>query len=139
MLPNKENFIYKFNSFLSFKTKYPLINMILNGGIWVKKIKLLKYLPIINKVCNYMIKYCSYHYTREEAKQKKIIDEIKDVNILDLIKKFYTIFKTLRPLVKRYDNINLEKGFNNLENESYLSNFCIDTNETNYEMVIAAI
>ena len=138
-LPNKENFIDRFNSNILNKTKYPIINMIINSRITNKNLKLLKYLPIINDLCNYIIKNYSYKYSREEAKQKNIFSEIKEEKYKLLINKFYKIYKKLRPYAKKYDCYNIANGFNNLENEPFLSNFCIDTHEINYGMVIASI
>ena len=138
-LPNKEDFINKFNYNLSNKSNYPITNMIINNKKYSKIIKLLKYLPIINDICNYMIKFCSYKYSREEAKQIKIENINLERDKKDLIKKFCKIYKQLRPYIKKFDNNDLDKGFNNLEKESYLSNFCVDIHENNYGMVLAGI
>ena len=137
-LPSKENFIKAFND-LKNKEKYPIINIIINNEELKKKLKLLQYLPITNEICNYMIKYCSFRYSREEAKKVNIENEIEDPDKKKLIKKFYKIYKIIRPYAKNFDCHNLETGFNNLENEPYLSNFCVDTNEVGYGMVLACI
>ena len=138
-LPNKDNFINKFNSNITNKNKYPITNLIINHRMFIKRLQLLQYLPVINEICNDMIKYCSYQYSREEAKQIKIENEIKEPNKKNLIEQFYVIYEKLRPQIKKFDCHDLNKGFNNLRSESYLSNFCVDTNEVNYGMIIAGI
>ena len=67
--PGKEHFIFKFNSKEKNKEKYPILNIIINNEALKEKLELMKYLPEINKICNYMINYVSFKYSREEAKK----------------------------------------------------------------------
>ena len=90
-----------------------------------------------------MINHCSYKYTRDSAKTMKINDteRLFDDKILD---KFIKIYEKLRPFVEAYECHEFidRKGdlyFNDLNNNKYYSNFCVDINEFNYGMVLTAI
>ena len=140
-LPSFEDFKKEFNYLENNKDKYPIINIILNKD---SEIKYLKYLPKINELCNYMINYCSYKFTRDEAKKKLIKEEIKDKE--ELINEFMNIFDELRKFVEQYEchNFNINKDdklCNSIKNEKnqYLSYFCVDIGEFNYGMVLASI
>ena len=137
-LPSFEDFKNEFNYVTENKDYYPIINFILNDISIIEK---LNYLPKINELCNYMIDYCSYKFTRDEANKKRIFDEIKDKE--DLINEFIDIFEELRPFVTHYEChiFSNNKMLNSLRNERdlYLSNFCVDIGEFNYGMVLASI
>ena len=140
-LPSFEDFKKEFYYYEKNKDNYPIINYILDDNSYIKY---LKYLPKINELCNYMISYCSYKYTREEANNIKISEEIKDKD--DLIEQFMDIYEELRPFVEHYEchifkNKEGINYFNSLKNEKhkYLSNFCVDIGEFNYGMVLASI
>ena len=140
-LPSLEDFKKEFYYNKNNKDYYPIINYILDDN---SPIKYLKYLPKINELCNFMINYCSYKYTREEANSIKIKDEIKDKD--DLINEFMDIYDELRKFVNNYEchKFENEKGhkyFNSLlkEKYQYLSNFCVDIGEFNYGMVLVSI
>ena len=140
-LPSFEDFKNEFNNIPNNKDYYPIINIILNDN---SNIKYLKYLPKINELCNFMIDYCSYKFTRDGANKKNVYDEIKDKD--DLINEFIVIFEELRPYVNEYGRFNFknEKGetlFNSLNNKKiqFLSNLCVDEGECNYGMVLAAL
>ena len=134
-LPSITDFKYKFEYFTKNKSKYPIINAILDKD---SHIKYLKYLPILNELCNYMIEYCSYKFTRDQANTTKIESEIEDKN--ELINKFIEIYGELRPFVNYYDSYIFEGQLMSLKNvENTLSNFCIDNNEFGYGMIIASI
>ena len=139
-LPDFNDFSNQFNSLEENKDEYPIINYILEPD---SNIKYLKYLPILNQVCNYMINHCSYKYTRDSAKTMKINDteRLFDDKTLD---KFIKIYEKLRPFVEAYECHEFidRKGdlyFNDLNNNKYYSNFCVDINEFNYGMVLTAI
>ena len=70
-------FIEKFNSSEENKKKYALINMLINKDSDVTKnaMKLQNLIPI-NKLVNLLINIYSYKISRDEAKQKKLKDEI---------------------------------------------------------------
>ena len=138
-LPKIKDFKKEFNSLDENSDNYPLINYILDEN---SNIKYLKYLPLINSLCNKMINYCSYRYSREEA--KKIDIRLEFPNLIEQINKFIEIYHTLRPLLKQIDCRQLHdmKGnlyFNDLINEPYLSNFCVDLGEFNYGYVLTGI
>ena len=138
-LPKIKDLKKEFNSLQENADNYPILNYMLNENSIIRN---LKYLPIINKLCNYIIKYCSYKFTREEARKIKIKEEIRDSD--ELINKFIEIYNKLRPLVKQIDcrelkNKEGELYFNELNNEQYLSNFCVDIGEFNYGYVLTGI
>ena len=138
-LPKLKKLKKEFNSLEENAENYPILNYILDENSIIRN---LKYLPTINNLCNYMIKYCSYKFTREDAKKIKIKEEIRDSD--ELIDKFIEIYNKLRPLIKQIDckelkNKNGELYFNDLSNEQYLSNFCVDIGEFNYGFVLTGI
>jgi hypothetical protein len=138
-LPNLEDFKKEFNSLEDNIEYYPIINFLLDEH---STIKYLKYLPKINSLCNYVINYCSYRYSRDEAKNLKIKEEIRTCD--ELIDKFIEIYKKLRPLIKQIDCHELKDKngnlyFNDLANNQYLSNFCVDIGEFDYGMVLTGI
>ena len=138
-LPKLEDFINDFNSLEENKEYYPIISYFIDKN---SNIRNLEYLTTINNLCNYMINFCSYRYTREEAKKIKIKDEIKTMD--DLIAKFIKIYSKLRPLINQIDCHELKDRngdllFNDLENNQNLFNFCVDIGEFNYGIVLTAI
>ena len=139
-LPSFDNFKNEFYYFEKNKEKYPIINYILDNN---SNIKYLKYIPKINELCNYMIDYCSYKFTRDNAKRILINEEIKDKE--KLINEFMDIYDELRPFVSNYESHSFKKGkennFNSLKEEKnkYIANFCVDIGELDYGMVLASI
>ena len=138
-LPQIESFKKEFNSLEENIDNYPIINYMIDKN---SKIKYLQNLPIINELCNYLINYCSYRFTRDEAKTISIKKEI--TNLDKEIDKFIKIYNKLRPLIQNYECHELKdkKGnlyFNNLIDNQYLSNFCVDIGEFDYGMVLTAI
>ena len=130
--PSKKNFITKFFKDDKNQLKYPIINSIIAEDEIYKRMRLLKYLPKINKFCNYMFNYVSFKYTRREAKNIKFEDAINDNEINLLLKDFISIYNEIRPYIKIYENnIDLSDKFNDLENNLYLSNLCVDSFEVN--------
>ena len=139
ILPELNDFEKEFNSLEENKELYPIINFFLDKN---SNIKYLKELPTINKLCNHVINYCSYKFSREEAKNKFIKNEIKNND--KLIDDFIEIYIKLRPVIKRYECHEFKDKhgnlyFNDLSNDQYLSNFCVDIGEFNYGMVLAAL
>ena len=137
--PSKDHFILKFNSKEHNKEKYPILNAIINNDILKKKLYLMKYLPKINKLCNYMINYVSFKYTREEANTILIKDEIKDREIISLLDKFIPIYKEIRPYVTQEGCHEFGELFLDLEDELYLSNLCVDSGKLGFGLVLLAI
>ena len=138
-LPKIKDFKKEFNSLEENSDNYPLINYILDEH---SNIKYLKYLPSINNLCNRVINYCSYRYSRQEAKKIDIREEF--ANLCEEIKEFIKIYNKLRPLIKQIDcrELHDKNGnlyFNDLINEQYLSNFCVDLGEFNYGYVLTGI
>lgn len=87
-----------------------------------------------------MFNYVSFRYTREEAKKIKFEDEINDEEINLLLKDFISIYKEIRPFIKKIgDNNDFVDKFNDLENNLYLSNLCLDSFEINYGYVLLEI
>ena len=138
-LPKLEDFKNDFNSLEENKEYYPIINYFLDEN---SNIKNLGNIHIFNNICNYMINFCSYRYSRDETKKIKIKDEIKTMD--EAIDKFIKAYNYLRPLIQQIDchelkDKNGDLFFNDLENNQYLFNFCVDIGEFNYGIVLAAI
>ena len=134
-----EDFKNNFNHYEKNKNSFPIIDNILNNN---SNIKYLQYIPKINELCNYMIDYCSYKFTRDEAQKLNIFEEINDKD--ELIFEFIKIYEELRPLVTNYENHNFDnnkgdKYFKYLKKNEYLANFCLDIGEFNYGMVLVSI
>ena len=138
-LPSQEHFIQKFNSKDRNKEYYPIINSIINNGAIYSKIELMKYLPKINKLCNYMLNFVSFKYSRDDAKRLKIKDVIKDEEILSLLKQFISIYKKIRPYIKQegcheFGDLYLEMN----EDSVLLSDLCVDSGEMGFGLVLLA-
>ena len=139
--PSKNNFISKFLKDYNNKLKYPIIYSIISEDEIYKEMRFLKYLPKINKFCNYMFNYVSFRYTREEAKKIKFEEVIFDEEIKLLLNDFIYIYKEIRPYIKKIGDSNKDFAdkFNDLENNLYLSNLCLDSFEINYGHVLLEI
>ena len=138
-IPGKEHFIKSFNSKEKNKEKYPILNSIINNKELQEKIKLMKNLPKINKLCNYMINYISFKYSREEAKKILVKEEIKDEEIYNLVKEFIKIYGEIRPYIKQEGCHEFGKLYFDLEKNLYLSNLCIDSGEMGFGLVLLAM
>ena len=139
-LPGKDHFITKFNSKEKNKENYPILNSIINNEILKKRIQLMKYLPKINKLCNKMIDYVSFKYSREEAKKILIKDEITDEEINDnLLNEFVSIYKKIRPYIKQEGCHEFGDLYQELDNNLYLSNVCVDSGEMGFGLVLLAM
>ena len=137
---NFENFKQKFESLEENKIYFPIINLILDKD-YNDRIKYLQYLPIINKVSNSVIDYCSYNISRDEANSKLKINDIKFDTIEEKdINNFIVAYQELRPLIEQYEcHVFENTDFNDLKKENYLSNFCVDIGDINYGMVLSSI
>ena len=139
-LPSVEDFTTQFKSLEENRENYPIINYILDKD---ENMKNLGYLPIFNQVCNTVINYCSYKYSRDDAK-KTVINKDKEIIDRKILDEFIESYQKLRPLVEQYDCFMFKDKegkmfFNDLKKDNYLSNFCPDVGEFNYGMVIASI
>ena len=127
-LPSKEDFILKFNSKEFNKKNYPIINSILNDEELQNKMRLMKYLPKINELCNYIINFVSYRFSREDAK-KKSIENLLDDNKNNLLKEFIPIYNEISQFLKQ----KLVNGFQKMEFEKLkLIDLCVDSNEKGF-------
>ena len=134
-LPSKEHFLSLFDSSDNFEDNYPMINKIINDKELKHREKLMKYLPKINELCNFMINFVSYKYSREEAKEKLVEKEIND-NKIELIKDFIPIYNEIRPyLSQHFGNKYLKMELNQLK----LADLCIDSSEDGYGYVLYTI
>ena len=138
-LPGKEHFILQFNSKEKNKEKYPILNIIINNDILKEKIELMKYLPTLNKVCNYMINYVSFKYSREEAKKILINGEINEEKISKLLDEFVLNYQKIRPFIKKQGSHEFNDLFIDLNNNLYLSNLCVDSRELGFGLILLAI
>ena len=85
-LYNFNSFTQKFNNSSDNKKKYPLINIIINKDSELTRNSMnMKNLANINKLSNLLLKIYSYKISREDAKSKKLKNELS--KILDDYKK----------------------------------------------------
>ena len=136
-MPSDEDFIGKFN--LQNKEEYPILDIIINNKSLKKRIKYLSYLPNFNKICNYMINFCSFKYSRDEAKKTQI-EEIKDDDILQSLKEFKDNYKDLMKYLKEEEEFELEEKYSEFRDNLYLSDLCPDiSGEKNYGTILLSI
>ena len=137
--PGKEHFIFKFNSIEKNKENYPILNTIINNNELKEKLNLMKYLPTINRLCNHMINYVSFKFSREEAKKILIKNEVRDGEILSLLDEFVPIYKKIRPFIKQQGCHEFGGLFLDLTDNLYLSNLCVDSGELGFGLVLLAM
>ena len=139
--PTIDDFKRQFSIIPNSEDKYPLLKIILTQDM--DKIELLKELPKLNKVANYLLEKCNFQYSRESANNTKIkteliYNEIKD-DLDDFIKSWYKI----RPIIENYGckqfKNNGVKYFTELNTSSPISHFFVDDGEFGHGMVLAAI
>ena len=138
-IPGKENFIKSFNSREKNKEIYPILNSIVNDEALQERIELMKNLPKINNLCNYIINYVSFKYSREEAKSILVNEEIKDEEINKLVKEFIKIYGEIRPYIKQEGCHEFGELYFDLEDNLYLSNLCVDSGEMGFGLVLLAM
>ena len=113
---NLDTFKQKFNSSSKNREKYALTNIIINKGEIYNNAEKLKNLKNINKLCNLLSLIYSYKISREDAQNKTLKDEIK--NIL----KYYNEMnndeiKDENEFIKEYIDPFIE-SWNNIKNQS---------------------
>ena len=100
----------------------------------------MKYIPKINKLCNYMINFVSFKYSREEAKSILVKDEIKEEDFTNTLQEFIQIYKKIRPYIKQQGCHEFGKLFLEMKEESILlSDLCVDSGEMGFGLVLYAI
>ena len=139
--PSQEHFIHDFNSKSKNKDKYPILNSIINGDTIHDHIKLMKYLPLINKLCNYMINFVSFKYSREEAKASLVSKEINDQEIINLIiNKFIPAYEIIRPYITQEGCHEFGNNYMKIDpNKVVLSDLCVDSGEMGFGLVLFAM
>ena len=138
--PSKEHFIKTFNSKEKNKGKYPILNSIINNEDIYWQIELMQYLPKINKLCNYMINYVSFKYSREEAKNILIKDSISDEDFQNLLQEFIPIYKKIRPHIKQEGCHEFGELYLEINEKSVsLSDLCVDSGEMGFGLVLLAM
>ena len=157
---NLETFIQKFNSSSKNKEKYALTHIIINKSEILNNIVMIKNLKNINKLCNLLSLIYSYKISREEAQNKTLKDEIK--NILNYYNEMNNdkikdenefIEEYINPFIESWNNIknlsvqygcqvlfDIEKGENPLEMgiEKPLSFFLVNEGDKNGGLFLAA-
>ena len=74
------SFVQKFNSCKDNIRKYALINLLINkGNNLTKNVLCLKYLNNINKFANLLLNIYSYKISRDDAKKRKLSDELPSI------------------------------------------------------------
>ena len=139
--PSQEHFIHDFNSKSKNKDKYPILNSIINGDTIHDHIKLMKYLPLINKLCNYMINFVSFKYSREEAKASLVSKEINDQEIINLmINEFIPAYEIIRPYIRQEGCHEFGNNYMKIDpNKVVLSDLCVDSGEMGFGLVLFAM
>jgi len=136
--PNKHNFWRQLQNIENYEKKYPLINQLLLNNSHIEN---LKYIPIINRFSNNMIKNYSFKISREEAKKMTLIKEIDIMNGDENKKEFNDFckaFNTLKENAIFYKNLKKMK-VKEISEKDKLINFLIDETEFNYGIYIAAL
>ena len=138
--PNQEDFIKKFNELNNKEEKYPILYTIINDKSFREKIELMKNIPIMNKICNFMINYCSFRYSREEAKKLKINEHNNDFEkVFENLKDFKEFYKNIISYIKNEKLNEIDEKFDTLKDELTLSDLCVDSGEKNYGYILLLI
>ena len=122
---------------ISNKERYPLINQLVLNFSDIKK---LKYLPAFNDFTNYMVNYYSFKISREEARNKSLVNEeiIKEKEFNKKYKNFIEAWDNIKSEAVKYkcrDLMEIKKEFT--KNDK-LINFLNDANELNSGMYLAS-
>ena len=113
---NLDTFIQKFNTSSKNKEKYALTNIIINKSEILDNAAKLKNLKNINKLCNLLSLIYSYKISREDAQNKTLEDEIK--NILNYYNEMNNDkIKDENEFIKEYIDPFIE-SWNNIRNQS---------------------
>ena len=118
------------------ETKYSLTKQIL---LEKKESFLLKYLPCFNEFINLMNRTYSFKITREEAKKRKIKDELifQNPEFIQKFNYFIEIWKEIKIYAIKY-KCHSEMPIKDLDSNDYLSYFLHDVNDYGYGMYLAA-
>ena len=139
--PDIEYFKNKFSIISNPEDKYPLLKIILTQDM--DKIELLKEIPRLNKIANFLLEKCSFKYSRESANNTKIKTEKIYNEIKDDLPDFIESWKKIRPIVENYGckqfQNNGVKYFTDINLNSPISHFLVDDGEFGHGMVLAAI
>ena len=139
--PSIDEFKKKFAIISNPEDKYPLLKIILTQDM--DKIELLKEIPKLNKLSNYLLEACSFRYSRESANNTKIKTEFVYKEIKDDLINFISSWNKIRPIIENYGckqfSNNGVKYFTELNTNSPISHFLVDEGEFGHGMVLAAI
>ena len=139
--PTIDEFKKKFIIISNPEDKYPLLKIILTQDM--EKIELLKEIPKLNKLANYLLETCSFKYSRESANNTKIKTELIYNEIKEDIINFINSWNKIRPIIENYGckqfKNNGIKYFTELNTNSPISHFFVDEGEFGHGMVLAAI
>ena len=122
--------------------KYPVLCSYINAN--KKDIEYLQAFTQVNNFVNYTIEHYSNNISREEAKKRKINDELVSKNIpLNLFKEFLKGFndRELYKIATQFECHNLKDKIElkKFSKEDNLSNFLIDNGVQDYGMQLAAL
>ena len=120
--------------------KYPVLCSYLN--INKRHIECLQTFSQINNFINYTIEHYSNTISREEARKRKIIEEIKNNNIpKNLFNEFLKAFNEhkLYDIATQFDCHSFKFPLRKLSKEDPLSNFLIDNGVQSYGMQLASL
>ena len=139
--PTIDNFKNKFAIISNSEDKYPLTKIILTQDM--DKIILLKEIPKINKLANYLLEKCSFRYSRDSANNTKLKTEFNYNEIKQDVNDFIDSWNKIRPIIENYGckqfKNNGQKYFTEINSNSPISYFLVDEGEFGHGMVLAAI
>ncbi len=139
--PSIGGFKKKFEIISNPEDKYPLLKIILTQDM--EKIELLKEIPRLNKLANYLLEKCSFKYSRESANNTKLKSILIYNEIKDDLNNFINSWNKIRPIIENYGckqfKNNGIKYFTEINMNSPISHFLVDEGEFGHGMVLAAI
>jgi len=139
--PTIDNFKNKFAIISNSEDKYPLTKIILTQDM--DKINLLKEIPKLNKLGNYLLEKCSFRYSRDSANNTKLKTEFNYNEIKQDVIDFIDSWNKIRPIIENYGckqfKNNGQKYFTEINSNSPISYFLVDEGEFGHGMVLAAI
>ena len=139
--PTINNFKNKFSIISNSEDKYPLTKIILTQDM--DKINLLKEIPKLNKLANYLLEKCSFRYSRDSANNTKLKTEFNYNEIRQDVIDFIDSWNKIRPIIENYGckqfKNNGQKYFTEINSNSPISYFLVDEGEFGHGMVLAAI
>jgi len=126
-MPSNKDFIEKFK--LENKEEYPILDIIINNEAFRKKTDFLSYLPNLNKICNYMINFCSLKFSRDDSNKLKVREIITNKDLLDLLDEFKKEYKELLIYLNKEEQFDVEKELLEFKDDLFLSDLCPDISE----------